>query len=63
MGALTETLKIVLRDADNKRYEGVLSDRRRYDELMTMDEKSEIVVDELIFSNRNIGRGKTDESR
>ena len=44
-----ETLKVVLRDADNKRYEEVLSDRRRYDELMTMDEKSEIVVDELNF--------------
>jgi hypothetical protein len=44
-----QALKIIFRDADNKRYQEVLSDRRRYDELMTMDKKSEIVVDELNF--------------
>ena len=50
MGSLMQTLKIIFRDADNKRYQEVLSDRRRYGELMQMDEKGEIVVDELNFS-------------
>lgn len=44
-----QTLKIVFRDADNKRYEEILSDRRRYGELMTMDEKGEITIDEFNF--------------